>query len=230
MSGQLLTYSAPTSKALTANQTRDLVFSGFSAADRFFNGDSSALAKYVDDMKSPVRRTAIAARCASRAGIFWLSNLLWIAEDRRVAKFNPTLPSPWDFLYRAARCEDDIWKPDCAQLLINGVHALRKAMPNIRMSYDSPMLPAAEKTAPAPVPAPKEKAGDTVQKIEIVGMPQQQVAITRMPPPGTLKVDVASMPGMLQETTFVHHPNTQEILKSETTSRPVKSTRRDDGA
>lgn len=229
MSGPLITYSAPGDKKLTADQTRDLVFAGVSAADRFYNGDAGALARYVDDMKSPDRRTAIAARCASRAGIFWLSNLLWVTSQRGVAKFNPTLPSPWDFLYRAARCEDDIWKPDCAQLLINAVHALRKTMPGIRMSYDSPHQPAAEKATPAPVPAPKEKTGNTVQRIEIVAMPQQQVAITRMPP-GTMKVDVASLPAMQQETVFVRHQNTDEILKSVTTSRPAKSTRSDESA
>ena len=72
------------------------------------------------------------------------------------------------------------------------------------------------------------------QKIEIVGMPEQKTAITSMPLPGRLAVDIEKMPapgrmtvdiGKMPEQprplrarqTVEHHPNTQEITATVTT-------------
>ncbi len=219
-----LTYSSPPSKLLTARQHSDLVYCGFYAAEKFFNGDWSLLQKCLDDQCSPDKRTAAAGNRAARAGIFWSSYLLWITSERGIATFTPPPPSPWDFNYIAAKSEASIWRPDCAHQIVAAVNALRRRLPGVYVSYEVPPPPSAEKAPPTPPAAPPPAEADKVQKIEIVAMPAQQVAITQMPPPGPLKVSIDSMPSTESVQTVERHPNSDEITKvtTKTTIAPKK--------
>lgn len=221
MNGAPLTYAAPPSKLLTADQGRDLVYAGFAAAEQYFNGNNAQLAKYLEDRLSTDKRTAAAGNCAARAGMFWLSYLLWITGERSIATFTPSPPSPWDFLYRAAKSEASIWQTDCALRILETVNALRQRMPGVHVSYEAPK-PALEKAPPPAPPAQQPVEADKVQRIEIVAMPHQAMAITQMPPPGPLQVDIASMPATITETVLQRHPNTDEIEKTVATTRPAK--------
>ncbi|QLQ25252.1 MAG: hypothetical protein HZT41_10580 [Dechloromonas sp.] len=116
------------------------------------------------------------------------------------------------------RDENAIWGADCAKLLVDATYAVRARVPGICIAYAA--QPAAEKPAtPAEATPPKPEDAERVQRIEIVSMPSQKVAITDMPKPGRLTVDVEAWPAMTTETTVTRHPNSDEITKTVATSR-----------
>jgi hypothetical protein len=215
--------SAPPGPQLTRGQQEALVQAGVAAADEFFNGDGALLTGYLRDSKSADARIAAAGLCASQAGVVQLARLLDATRARKLARFSSKLASATDVLYRLASDPSRLWDEECAPRLISAVHGLRAALPGVCVSYDAPPAPAPAGAATEEKPAPTKEEADKVQRIEIVAMPAQHVAITQMPMPGTLKVDVTNLPGMTQETTVQRHPNTDEILKTVTTSRTTKT-------
>lgn len=212
-----LAYVPAPSRYLTAAVQQDLVNAGFASAEALFNGDAGALDGFIADALSRSKRTSAAGYCALRAGLFHLSRLLWNVQERGIATISPRPPTPWDFLYRAATDEDAIFAADCGKRLIDVTHALRARLPGICVQYATE--PAAEKPQPPADVPPKPEDADRVQRIEIVSMPSQKVAITDMPKPGRLTVDVEAWPAMTTETVVSRHPNSDEITKTIATSR-----------
>lgn len=212
-------------KGLSKGEIITLSRIGFSAGQNYFNGNYGPLQRHLRERTNAAPRVANMGRISAKAGLWSLAVLLEDVQLQRMASFSEKPPTPAEFIYQTMQDEREIWQDRYAGHLQRAVVALRQRLPEIQTS------PYPPKAAPSKDVQP---ANDKPQKIEIVGMPEQKTAITSMPLPGRLAVDIEKMPapgrmtvdiGKMPEQprplrarqTVEHHPNTQEITATVTT-------------
>lgn len=197
-----LSFSAETPIDLDPMAASWAVNAGLSAGQAFFNGHYATLEGYLADRGSESAKTAQMATIAALAGLWNIARFLNEATSKRIATFDVDLPTPDHFVYQSFIHNDVIWST-YAPTLCASVRSLRAALPSVNAGPSEP--PPKEPQAP--------------QKIEIVGMPEQQTVITSMPEqPRPLRA----------RQTVEHHPNTQEITATVTTYEYADAGRDDD--
>lgn len=212
-------------KGLSKGEIVTLSRIGFSAGLSYFNGNYGPLQRHLRERTDHKPRVANMGRISAKAGLWTLAALLEDVQLQRAATFSEKPPTPAEVTYQIMQDEGVIWTDRFSGLLQRCVASLRQQLPGI---FASPYPPKAN--------SPKESApvNEKPQKIEIVGMPEQKTAITSMPSPGRLSVDIEKMPspghmtvdiGKMPEQprplrarqTVEHHPNSQEITATVTT-------------
>lgn len=149
----MATYTHPAS-SLPASQRQALAKAGLSAGLEYFNGKPERFDQYMADRRSKDPRASEVGRLASRAALFVMADLLAQLEAKGSVTFTGHQPPTADeFLYIAARNEDDVFSPTCGGVIVDAVNKVRAGLPGV---------------AAAP-------AGDPVKKISIVSEPDKTV-------------------------------------------------------
>ncbi|MBI2278300.1 MAG: hypothetical protein HYU74_13195 [Dechloromonas sp.] len=185
-----VSFSAETPIDLDPIAASGAVNAGLSAGLDFFNGQYTTLEGYLVDRGNESSKTAQMATIASQAGLWNLARLLHEVKTKRIANFDADLPTPDHFVYQSLAHPEITWST-YAPTLCASVRALRRALPGIQAGPDEP--------------PPKDT--QVPQKIEIVGMPEQQTVITRMPDP----------PRAVMARQTVEHDRNDEIVATVTT-------------
>lgn len=137
---------------------------GEQSALDYFNGSAGALLVYLADRESPDEHIRDMARLAC-SGFAWTSARIFDAiRNSKLATFTPDPPSSAHIEYLLARAKDGRIDDSVVDGMIAAINAYKIRFPHVTANKDAPV--------PAERPAP------SVQKVEIISLPERTTTTT----------------------------------------------------
>lgn len=147
---------------------------GNELASSVFNGDTSLLQGYIEDLDSTDKKTGeIASDVLTSMG--YSLALMFENISANGTTFSPALPSAARLFYLRSVSKDRFFSNEGVWALLSAVSAYKKHFPNAKASVDQHNVQAEQAK---PEEKQQEKTESPIQRIEIVAMPSRETVTT----------------------------------------------------